>query len=283
MKLSCYILIFLILLTSCSKEKAETPKSAPAKKAQETSDDRTSERDCETLIEQLSDKNWRVRVDAAIALGELRDKRAIIPLAKAVNLSGDVLSEYASDALVKIGEPVVEPLKDALNNPDNRVRENAVYCLGRISHPSALETLRKFWKEDKNVYVRMAAAFGIAEIAQDEKARQFILEGLESKDGSTIVGAIRALGMLEDREAVRPLIGILLEGSFFTAPVAAESLVKIGDKRAIAPLIEVLRMPLSEYVQRHEDASCALNILTGQDFGTDYDKWKAWYEKNKGK
>jgi hypothetical protein len=33
----------------------------------------------------------------------------------------------------------------------------------------------------------------------------------------------------------------------------------------------------------HTHVAEALTKITSQDFGTDYDKWKAWYEKNKDK
>ena len=61
---------------------------------------------------------------------------------------------------------------------------------------------------------------------------------------------------------------------------AARYLGILGDKRAVEPLIGKLNSPYSGIRQW----SCnALKALTGEDFDTDYEKWKAWSEKNKDK
>jgi len=61
---------------------------------------------------------------------------------------------------------------------------------------------------------------------------------------------------------------------------AALRLGEIRDKKTVPPLIEALK-DRSEYVRWH--AADALKKITKQDFGEDYDEWKAWYEKNKDK
>ena len=82
------------------------------------------------------------------------------------------------------------------------------------------------------------------------------------------------------KPAVGPLVGLLNDGNSLVRFTAAELLGKIGDKRAVQPLIEVLKD--NEKSVRNA-ATGALKKLTAQDFGTDYDKWKAWSEKNKDK
>jgi HEAT repeat protein len=69
--------------------------------------------------------------------------------------------------------------------------------------------------------------------------------------------------------AVEPLIKALQDER--TDDRAAEALGKIGDKRAIEPLIAVL--------PRSEPAQWALERLTGQRFGRNQARWRAWWTK----
>ncbi len=58
---------------------------------------------------------------------------------------------------------------------------------------------------------------------------------------------------------------------------SADSLGKLGDRRAIEPLLHVLASG-SKDVQ--SDCASALEKITGQKFGGDIRKWKEWREKN---
>ncbi len=59
---------------------------------------------------------------------------------------------------------------------------------------------------------------------------------------------------------------------------AAWALGKIGDKRAVEPLIAVLK-DKGSYVRYY--ASEALTKITGKDFGEDQAQWQKWWEQNK--
>ena len=61
---------------------------------------------------------------------------------------------------------------------------------------------------------------------------------------------------------------------------AARALGTIGCQSAVEFLIEAFKDE-DDWVWLH--AQNSLKKLTGQDFGTDYDAWKAWYEENEGK
>ena len=55
--------------------------------------------------------------------------------------------------------------------------------------------------------------------------------------------------------------------------------MKIGGP-AIDSLIEALK---DESKEVRRDAAWILDNITKQDFGPDYDKWKAWYGENRDK
>jgi hypothetical protein len=57
--------------------------------------------------------------------------------------------------------------------------------------------------------------------------------------------------------------------------------IMIRDERVIILLVDALENSLAG--DAREGAAQALKKLSGQDFGTDHEKWKAWYEENKDK
>ena len=104
------------------------------------------------LIKVLQDKSSTWRRDAAQALGEIGDARAVGPLLVALGEVGEsgvdgVFAKLsvrgaAARALVGIGDPrAVESLVAALADANESVRKDAVEALGRIGDPRALEPL----------------------------------------------------------------------------------------------------------------------------------------------
>lgn len=93
------------------------------------------DRAVESFIQALKDedKEWRVRVVAAGALGEIGDTRAVEPLIQALSdLDGSVRS-VAAEALGKIGDVrAVEPLTKSLKDKDKFVREDAKEALEKL-------------------------------------------------------------------------------------------------------------------------------------------------------
>ncbi|MFQ6120308.1 MAG: HEAT repeat domain-containing protein [Methanosarcinales archaeon] len=107
-------------------------------------------KDVEALIQALNDKDWRVRKNAAYALGEIDDKRNVEPLIKALGDKDWGVRKNSADALGKIGEPAVEKLIKALSDKDWRVRWNAAYALGEIGSIESISALEKATKDYDN-------------------------------------------------------------------------------------------------------------------------------------
>ena len=89
------------------------------------------------FIDLLENENPMVRECAAVSLGNIGNPRAIPQLVKAL---GDTYDDYewriavqASNALVKIGEPAVRFLIDAINHSDENIRSHAAQTLKRIT------------------------------------------------------------------------------------------------------------------------------------------------------
>jgi HEAT repeat protein len=99
-----------------------------------------------------------------------------------------------------------------------------------------------------------------------------------SVDGEIRVAAVANLAAIGDRRAVEPLLGALADPADIVRDAAAAALGDLGDDRAIEPLIPCFA-DRAFFVR--STASRALTRLTGEDFGVDQAKWRAWWEKNK--
>ena len=116
----------------------------------------------EPLIESLKDE--KIRILAAVALGEIGDFRAVEPLIESLKDDYPKAQWAAAEALQKIGKTAVEPLIESLK--DERARIPAVVALGEIGDSRAVEPLTKIL-QDKNADVRWAAMNALEKISRE--------------------------------------------------------------------------------------------------------------------
>ena len=77
---------------------------------------------------------WALRVAAAHALGEIRDRRATAPLSNALKDRYAAVREIAAEALGKLRDPdAVDPLISALDDPNGNVQEAVMQALDTLS------------------------------------------------------------------------------------------------------------------------------------------------------
>ena len=199
------------------------------------------------LIEALKDLNIRSR--AAEALGEIKDVRAIDPLIAALGDEEQYFRNNVAGALGKIGAPAVAPLMAALRG---HVRENAVGALGKIGAPAVAPLIAALKDEDTNV--RRNAADALGEV-NDVRAVEPLIEAL--KDPNVRRNAADALGEIKDVRAIDPLIAALGDEERYFRNDAAGALGKIGAP-AVGPLIAALK---SQYYHVRMGAAMALGEI----------------------
>lgn len=143
------------------------------------------------------------------------------------------------DALVRIGEPAVFPLCEALESEGFITRWGAVAALGRIRDPRALEPMLKLLR-DRESTVREQAAAALGDLG-DPRALPELIRAMRRGDAYTRPKAARALGKIGDLEAVPHLLKCV-EG-FFTGvqPPVVEALGDLGDARAVPVLCKLLK------------------------------------------
>ena len=147
------------------------------------------------LLELLRDPDPALRMQAALALGEQRDARAVAGL--------------------------IETLKDE----DTNVRYHAIEALGKLKATEAVDALAEI-AESKDFFLSFAALESLAKIGDARVAPKMVplLDNDFLRDP-----AINLLGQLGDDSAVRPLTALLNTPGVPT-PVIADALAALHDR-----------------------------------------------------
>jgi HEAT repeat protein len=206
----------------------------------------------QALVYKLgSDKDRPVRRAAAEALGTLGEPAART-LVQALGEEADV-TDALVDSLSSIGAPAVEHLLD-LGGRSSRIAASTETIVARIGAPAvealaaaleryplraaAADTLDRIgWKPGKD---RAGAAYAVARGRWDEcvEIGAAAVEPLVAV--LPTVAAIEALGRIGDVRAVEPLVALLSKSDRDAGRAAAEALGKIGDRAAVPSLLLAL-------------------------------------------
>lgn len=153
----------------------------------------------------LGSADWRVRRAAVTAIAAAADAellRAVLTTLQREHRDFSTLSS-ALRLLTVTDQDITEPLTELLREADADLRIQAALALGEQSHPAAVAPL---------------------------------LAALQDPDVNVRFHAIESLGRLRAPIAVEPLLAIAESGDFFLGFAALESLAAIGDAR-VAPRI----------------------------------------------
>ncbi|GAB4305967.1 MAG: HEAT repeat domain-containing protein [Methanobacteriaceae archaeon] len=198
------------------------------------------------LIDALKFEEWQsdyvvldaVRENAAEALGRIGDKKAIEPLIMALKDRDEDVRWKSAWALGRIGDKkAVEPLIQLLEDDEGDVRKHAAAALGNIGDERAVESLIKALK-DKEWTVRKCAVTALGKIG-DERALKPLLQALNDEDSDVKRRVIQALEKMKEL-AIDPLIKAFYDKDWRVQAIVAEALGKIGDEKAVKPLIRAL-------------------------------------------
>lgn len=204
---------------------------------------------------------------ALVALIEIGDASVIEHLIKL--LENEICSFDAVKALNKLGdERAVEPLISLLNNSTGKgygYESIIIDTLGKIGDKRAIEPLIKSLNSRWN----LSAIIALEKLA-DKTAVEPLIEVLKDEQNKDInftirIHAVKALGNLGDSRAVDSLCKVL------DSPAVTEQVIialeKIGDKRAIEPLIHYCRFHCDLWKYHYDSALKAvakIKKLTGE-------------------
>lgn len=222
----------------------------------------------EPLIGSLADPEREVRRQAAWALGEIRDGRAVEALAKALQDGDGFVRDAAGEALSKTGRGAVDSLLAALDGQEAGVRIAAIRALGRIADQRAAERLAAFVKKGDSAVGRWAIwALGkikdrrgvpaLMDALQDDdpRTREFaawalgetgepaigaLIAALGAERAETRDRAVHALGVI-GQPAAAPLTASLKDANGFVRANAAQALGIIGCSDAVPALLPLMK------------------------------------------
>jgi len=219
--------------------------------------------------------------EAADALGILGDLRAVEPLIGLLKRQDTETRQSAVVALSNLHDPhSAGALREALNDADGHVRATAIDGLCELPDRLDKETLVRLL-HDPDIVVRGKAAWnldvkqiGIPEDPMEQAwyaagrqnwdmavklgliATEPLLLATQTEDMEERVGAAIALAKLGDRRAVEPLISTLTSPYYSTEVCkkvhiqAFEALGKYGDLRAVKPLQQYAQSSVTEPSER---------------------------------
>jgi len=158
------------------------------------------DRDVEGLIKLLENEEYSVRKQAVLALEEIGDVSCALPLAQRFQDTYLDIRIAACDAFIKMGNQVVDPLIEVLNDQNWIVREGAVQALEKIRDPRAIYPLIEALKDTNRKRVSDALkSIGPA-------AFEPVMEALKNEDSRIRMGAAIILGEIKNPAAVDSLV-----------------------------------------------------------------------------
>ena len=176
------------------------------------------------LVEALGDRNPGVRRRASKALAKI-GKGAVNALLVTLENHDWELRRRAAEVLGIIGDPrAVQPLVAALGDQDIGVRWQAIRALGRIG-AAAVEPLVSVLGTTTNG-VRWWAAAAVEKLGAS--AVQALIRALSDKNWELRQQAVEVLGALGDKRAVEPLVAMLKDSNGGVVTRAAVALEKLG-------------------------------------------------------
>ena len=220
----------------------------------------------ETLIQQLHSNDWMARCDAARLLGQSRDPRAVDALLPDLNDADWRVRRNAAQALGTLRDKrAVESLLLALKDRTMTVRQRAMVALGRIKDPravpalieivleakhesyDAIQAIRKFGKKALPELAKAFERTGNRELMllligmKYEGAFDLILKMMESPDASQRLTAIGELGKLGDKKAIPPLLEQIKQGDPMIQSAAVGALAKLRAVETLPLLLHLLK------------------------------------------
>jgi len=236
------------------------------------------------LIGALEHEDPRVAGYAAIALGRVRDRRAVGPLIEALDSAYWPLRWHAAHALAEmVDHRAVRPLIVALADENRFVRQAAAMGLGPLRDRRAVEPLIAALK-DRWPDVRREAAWALGMIG-DTRAKATLERVAEDPVRHVREHARAALVILRSGDMFTALVEALDSLVYAVYQKAAISLGLLGDERAVPHLIRVygLRDRTEWGILDACPAARALDRLTGATVDSHPTTWYRWWAKNRSK
>ena len=176
-------------------------------------------------------------------LGEVKDRDASRILIDFLvkHKPGENLRATIIQSLGKLKEEdSVLTISRYLDDPDPRVRANAVEALSQLGKPRDIVDFIKPCINDSNPRVRMNTAIILWQAGQRDESRRIINESIDSPDESIRVRTVYALSVIAEKELASYFYRALDDPNQRMRLYAMKGLGKIGGRDAAKALIDSL-------------------------------------------
>ncbi len=160
----------------------------------------------------------------------------------------------------KPGSMAVEPLIEALGDPDREVRAAAALALGEIGCPQSVQALIRALKSPY-LDIQQPAARSLGALGTSE-CIEALIEVLNSTEDATLRGHVaRVLGQTQNSQAVPPLLSLFrTDHATGVLASAAEALSHLGEIKALRAILPQMRQ-IEEPVVQAQMAVAVANLL----------------------
>ena len=196
----------------------------------------------EPLIGLLADEEDTVRRTAIDSLGKLKDVRALLPIARMFGPLDETLSSFTLRATIikslgNFGPAAIDELIRMLKSGDLTVlvfASDSLKQIGKRASPALIELLRHRATWPRQIAVELLGEF------REVEAIEPLINLLDCRDPLVSDEAINSLALI-GKPAAEPLHAAMLTAKREIRKRAAIVLGQIGDKRALEPLITILK------------------------------------------
>lgn len=197
------------------------------------------------LIDVLQGTNSAITRDAVVALGRIRDARAIPPLLNTLDRSTGAVRLSVIEALGRIADPKsVGPLIALLDDPDEQIQIGATTALAQTADSRAVRPLMGILLQTQNVELQKHAIRALA-ATKDPRGVSAIARLIDHADSSLRETIAEGLGAIGDTAACQPLVRLLRSDNPSILLKAIGALRKVATDDAVEALIPLVQHPNS--------------------------------------
>ncbi len=244
------------------------------------------QRDLDTAMEEQKELDKALQHEVAVQLGHLKS-------------SVEKTRLDAIAALARIDDKYkVKAYIAAVASPQREARKFVFQELGRIKDPTALRPLvrRSLWDEDEDL--RPVAYRAVQDIGHPDSAL-FYVPFLAEESISARIRAVDAMGLFKDLRVAPALLQALENNIDLTRSFDKEGeqmaqlatrTITMGDGSSVTLPRSIRSVRNFDVLDKNSRAKLqqerasilsTLGLITGQSFGEDFAKWRAWLDTKK--
>jgi putative membrane-bound dehydrogenase-like protein len=160
----------------------------------------------------------------------------------------------------------IDQLTGLLSDSRPTVRRRVIQAVSAKGQ-AAVGALSQVLAPSTSQIARINAVWALTRIDSAE-ARTAVRKALNDRDETVRQAACHSISVWQDRDAVWALLDLLAHGTAQNQRVAAEALGRIGDARAVAPLLTALETPV-DHVLDHSLTYALIEIADAKDTAAD--------------